>query len=111
MSEIKKSYRFLSVGFLLVLLTTALSPLYVSNNIVKKSQAEQKEENNEEFVAASTSDAVVQAVKLDLNKKFVFVKNILINEARSIIYIIQPEEVLPKILQTLFVSAIPKNAP
>ena len=111
MSEIHKSYRFLSIGFLLVLLTTVLSPLYVSNNTVKNSQSEQKDENNEEFVTTSNSDAVVQAVKLDLNKKFVFVKNILINQARSIIYIAKPEKVFPKILQTLFVSAIPKNAP
>ena len=111
MRKIQKSYRFLSVGFLLVIFTTVLLPSIVTINNVNVVSSEQTDDEEESVAHIAENDAVFQGIKVDLDKKFVFVKNIVTNESSQFFPFTELTEDLPKILQTLFVSAIPKNAP
>lgn len=111
MRKANTTYRLLSVSFLLILLSTAFSTLYSAEPKVEKVQTDQSDDQQDVIIEASPSDAVVQAVKVDLDKKFFFVKNTLLSESHPRVYLTTLKVDLPKILQTLFVSAIPKNAP
>ncbi len=70
-----KTYRIVSILTFTVVVLVAFSPLLVSFSEINKSVIEQKSDGAESMSEAPSSDAMVQAIKVDLDKRFIFVKS------------------------------------
>ncbi len=99
------------------ILSTAFCGVFGESDVVvkgeiKKEQSTQETDENESIVLDVTVDqAVVPGVKLDLQKVAILFREILLDVVIQTDHVVEQKIVLPKLLQTLFVSAIPKNAP
>lgn len=115
--EINHTYRL----FLFVLVTSVLSMSFVA--VDKTADLSEKEKvtvgdvkekvpsEQETKIEQTENQAVVPAVKLDLQKIAVLFREINFQESRQIHQFTEQKIILPKLLQTLYTTAIQKNAP
>ena len=105
------TYRFLT-GFFLILFTGSIFGSHLTlNDSSKTATAVSKKEQKTPELKSQTQDALVQAQKVSVDITAFLFRNIETpTEVAHTTRLVQ-NLILPKILQTLFVSAIPKNAP
>lgn len=115
--EINHTYRL----FLFVLVTSVLSMSFVAvdetidlsekERVTVDDTKEKVPSEQETKIEQTENQAVVPAVKLDLQKIAVLFREINFQESRQIHQFTEQKIILPKLLQTLYTTAIQKNAP
>ena len=120
LKKISTTYR----TFLFVLIASLLSMSFVGLEKQRHtSEKEQIEKENTEktenkapinegvSIHKVSNQAVVPAVKLDIQKVAILFREILLDEINAIHPLHEQKIILPKLLQTLLTTAIQKNAP
>jgi hypothetical protein len=117
LKKISTTYR----TFLFVLIASLLSMSFVGlekqRHTSEKEQIEKENTENKAPINEGVSihkvsnQAVVPAVKLDIQKVAILFREILLDEINAIHPLHEQKIILPKLLQTLLTTAIQKNAP
>ena len=117
LNKISTTYR----TFIFVLMTSLLSMSFISSENkaytseqeqIKKESPRKEEPTSKNFLLEkTTSNAVVPAVQLELQKVAILFRKILLDEITDLHTVAKRGIILPKLLQILLTTAIQNNAP